>query len=192
MARELEQVSGHYSANGRPKKSSERSYDQAAAARAMHVELACRRRGRSRLLDLPVGSAGQVFGAGHDHDDHSCHDGQRDVDKEWLRHLSATQQDGILAAVQDWPGFGPPFALSILGTAGWVIAVGALALTAYRQRIPRRVWIALGLAALFLLGGHPFPAGTLAFGSFFIAAFLLEWNSHRHPELRSERGERRL
>ena len=62
-------MSGHYSANGQPKKSSERSYDQAAAARAMQVELACRRRGRSRLLDLPVGGAGQVLGAGRDHND---------------------------------------------------------------------------------------------------------------------------
>jgi len=95
------------------------------------------------------------------------------------RDLSATQQDGVLAVVQDWPGLGSPFALSILGTAGWVIAVGALALTAYRQRTPRRVWIALGLAALFLLGGHPFPAGTLAFGSFFVAALLVEWTSKR-------------
>ena len=42
---------------------------------------------------------------------------------------------------------------------------------------PRRVWIPLGLAALFLLGGHPFPAGTLAFGSFFLAALLVEWDS---------------
>jgi NAD(P)-dependent dehydrogenase (short-subunit alcohol dehydrogenase family) len=36
-ARELEQVSGHYFANSRPKKSSERSYDQAAAARLWQV-----------------------------------------------------------------------------------------------------------------------------------------------------------
>ena len=43
------------------------------------------------------------------------------------RELSPTQQDGVLAVVEDWPGLGPPFALSILGTLGWVIAVGALA-----------------------------------------------------------------
>ena len=97
------------------------------------------------------------------------------------RELSPTQQEGVLAVVQDWPGLGPPFALSILGTLGWVIAVGALAITAYRQRTPRGVWIALALAAVFLLGGHPFPAGTLAFGSFFVAACLLEWNFHRQP-----------
>ncbi len=100
-----------------------------------------------------------------------------------------TQQEGVLAVVQDWPGLGPPFALSILGTLGWVIAVGALAITAYRQRTPRVVWIALALAAVFLLGGHPFPAGTLAFGSFFVAAFLLEWSFHRQPANPSGTGE---
>jgi hypothetical protein len=50
------------------------------------------------------------------------------------RDLSATEQEGVLAAVRDWPGLGLPFVLSIVGTAGWVIAVGGLALTAYRQR----------------------------------------------------------
>jgi hypothetical protein len=97
------------------------------------------------------------------------------------RDLSATQQEGVLAVVRDWPGLGSPFALSIVGTVGWVIAVGALALTAYRQRSPHRVWITLALAALFLLGGHPFPAGTFAFGSFFLAALLVASRSHRQP-----------
>ena len=30
------------------------------------------------------------------------------------------------------------------------------------------------LAAIFLLGGHPFPAGTVAFGCLFAAAVWLE------------------
>jgi hypothetical protein len=34
------------------------------------------------------------------------------------------------------------------------------------------VWIPLALAAAFLLVGHPFPGGTLAFGSFFVAALI--------------------
>jgi hypothetical protein len=96
-----------------------------------------------------------------------------------VRDLSPSRQDGVLAVVQDWPGLGPPFALAILGTAGWVIVVGALAVATYRQASRRRVWIALGLAALFLLGGHPFPAGTLAFGCFFLAALSVEWDSRR-------------
>ena len=98
------------------------------------------------------------------------------------RDLSATQQAGVLEVVKDWPALGPPFALSIVGTLGWVIAVGALAAAARRLGAPRRVWILLGLAAVFLLAGHPFPGGTLAFGSLFLAALLTEWDARRqHP-----------
>jgi hypothetical protein len=95
------------------------------------------------------------------------------------RVLSATQQEGVLAVVKDSPGLGPPFALSIVATPGWVIAVGALAASARRLGAPRRVWVVLALAAIFLLGGHPFPAGTFAFGSFFVAALLVEWSAYR-------------
>ena len=95
------------------------------------------------------------------------------------RDLSAAQQEGIFLVVKDWPGLAAPFALSILGTAGWVVAVGALALAARRQAAPRREWLVLGLAAVFLLAGHPFPGGTLAFGSFFVAALCYEWRSSR-------------
>lgn len=93
------------------------------------------------------------------------------------RDLSAVQQEGVFEVVKDWPAVGPPFALSIVGTLGWVAAVGALALAARRQGAPRREWIFIGLAALFLLGGHPFPQGTLAFGCFFVAALLHEWRA---------------
>jgi hypothetical protein len=91
------------------------------------------------------------------------------------RDLSAVQQEGVFEVVKDWPAVGPPFALSIVGTLGWVAAVGALALAARRQGAPRREWILIALAAVFLLGGHPFPQGTLAFGCLFIAALLHEW-----------------
>lgn len=93
------------------------------------------------------------------------------------RDLSTVQQEGVFDVVKDWPAVGPPFALSIIGTLGWVAAVGALALAARRHRAPRREWILIGLAALFLLGGHPFPAGTLAFGCLFLAAVLHEFRS---------------
>ena len=87
------------------------------------------------------------------------------------RDLSAVQQEGVFDVVKDWPAVGPPFALSIVGTLGWVAAVGALALAARRQGAPRLEWIFIGLAAVLLLGGHPFPLGTLAaFGCFFIGA----------------------
>jgi hypothetical protein len=90
------------------------------------------------------------------------------------RDLPAAQQEGVFAVVKDWPGVGPVFALSILGTLGWV-AVGGLALAARRLGASRLEWIAVALAAVFLLGGHPFPWGTLAFGSFFVAVLFHEW-----------------
>ena len=102
------------------------------------------------------------------------------------RDLSTAQQEGVFEVVKDWPGLSPVFALSIVGTLGWVVAVGALALAARRQEAPRREWMLLGLGGVFLLGGHPFPAGTLAFGSFFIAAALHEWatsRSHKPSQL---------
>jgi hypothetical protein len=92
------------------------------------------------------------------------------------RELSATQQEAVLAVVKDWPGPGPVFVLSILGTLGWLAAVGALALAARRQGASRPMWISLALAAAFLLGGHPFPFGTLASGSLAVAAALHEWS----------------
>jgi hypothetical protein len=91
------------------------------------------------------------------------------------RELPAAQQEGVFAVVKDWPGVGPVFALSIVGTLGWVVAVGALALSARRLGGSRPEWIALALAAVFLMGGHPFPQGTLAFGSLFIAVLFHEW-----------------
>ena len=100
------------------------------------------------------------------------------------RDLSAAQQEGVFDVVKDWPAFGPPFVLSIIGTAGWAIALGVLALAARRHGAPRREWIFIGLAAFFLLGGHPFPAGTLAFGCFFIAAIFREFKpatDHQDP-----------
>jgi hypothetical protein len=76
------------------------------------------------------------------------------------RNLSAEQQAGVFTVVKNWPGLGPTFALSIVGTLGWVVAVGTLALAARRLGASRPEWITLALAAVFLLGGHPFPQGT--------------------------------
>jgi hypothetical protein len=90
------------------------------------------------------------------------------------RNLSPVQQEGVFDVVEGWPGLGSPFLLGIIGTAGWVAAVGALALAARRQGAPRLEWIFIGLAALFLMGGHPFVFGTLAFGCLFVAALLCE------------------
>ncbi len=106
------------------------------------------------------------------------------------RKLPAAQQEGVFAVVKDWPGVGPVFALSIVGTLGWVVAVGALALAARRLGASRPEWIALGLAAVFLMGGHPFPQGTLAFGSLFVAVACHEWASVLHHS--DSNAERRL
>ena len=90
------------------------------------------------------------------------------------RDLPAAQQEGVWVAVKDWPGFDPAvFSLNVVGTLAWVVAVGALALAARRQGAPRSQWILIGLAAFFLLGGHPFPGGTFAFASLFMAAVLV-------------------
>jgi hypothetical protein len=91
------------------------------------------------------------------------------------RDLPAAQQEGVFNAVKDWPGLDPvAFSLNIVGTLGWVVAVGALALAARRAGAPTIQWVLLALAALFLMGGHPAPFGTLAFGCLFIAALLRE------------------
>jgi hypothetical protein len=78
------------------------------------------------------------------------------------RTLTAAQQEGVFLVVKDWPGLALPFALGIVGTLGWVAATGSLALAARRQAAPRREWVLLGLAAIFLLGGHPLSRGSWA------------------------------
>jgi hypothetical protein len=100
------------------------------------------------------------------------------------RDLSAVQQKGVFDVVKDWPALGAPFVLSIVGTLGWVAAVGALALAARRQGAPRREWILIGLGALVLVGGHPFPVGTAAFGCFFLGALLHELRALPHASAR--------
>ena len=64
--------------------------------------------------------------------------------------------------------------LSLLGTFGWVLALGYLAMTARAAGAPRSQWAFLGLAAVFFLLGHPAPFGTIAFGSLFVAALMHE------------------
>jgi hypothetical protein len=66
------------------------------------------------------------------------------------------------------------FGLSIVGTLGWVVALIAAAMALRRAGVSRGPFILLILAGVFLMGGHPYPAGTLAFGCFFLAAAWLE------------------
>src|SRR5919106_2111695 len=88
--------------------------------------------------------------------------------------LPAGAQKAIHEAVIDMPGLSLIFGLSIVGTGAWVVGLIAAAIALRRAGAPRGPFILLILAGVFLMGGHPFPAGTLAFGSFFLAAAWLE------------------
>jgi hypothetical protein len=88
--------------------------------------------------------------------------------------LPAGAQEAIHEAVIDMPGLSLIFGLSIVGTGAWVVALVAAAIALRRAGAPLGPFILLILAGVFLLGGHPFPAGTLAFGCFFLATAWLE------------------
>ena len=88
--------------------------------------------------------------------------------------LPAGAQQAIHEAVIDMPGVSLIFGLSIVGTGAWVVALIATAMALRRAGAPLGPFILLILAGVFLLGGHPFPAGTLAFGCFFLATAWLE------------------
>jgi hypothetical protein len=98
--------------------------------------------------------------------------------------LSAEGQEAVYEAVKDMPGLSLIFGLSIVGTGAWVVALIAAAIALRRAGAHRGPFILLILAGIFLMGGHPFPAGTLAFGSFFLAAAWLEFGQRvmRAPE----------
>jgi hypothetical protein len=103
------------------------------------------------------------------------------------RDLSPAEQNGVWETVKDWPGLDPPvFTLNIVGTLAWVVALVAVALAARRAGAPRAEWIFIALAGVFLLGGHPFPFGTIAFGCLFIAVLL-----HERPRLRDRTSPQR-
>jgi hypothetical protein len=66
------------------------------------------------------------------------------------------------------------FGLSVVGTGAWVVALIAAAMALRRAGASFGPFILLILAGVFLMGGHPYLAGTLAFGSFFLATAWLE------------------
>jgi hypothetical protein len=88
--------------------------------------------------------------------------------------LSAEGQAAVYEAVKGLPELSLIFGLSVVGTGGWVVALIAAAIALRRAGASRGPFILLILAGVFLMGGHPFPAGTLAFGCFFVAAAWLE------------------
>ena len=89
------------------------------------------------------------------------------------RGLPVAEQDAVFSIVEDWPAFSPwALWLAILGTVGWILAVGYLAIAARAAGALRSEWVLLALAAFFLAVGHPAPFGTIAFGSLFVAALI--------------------
>ena len=88
--------------------------------------------------------------------------------------LPAGAQEAVYEAVKDMPGLSLIFGLSIVGTGGWVVALIAAATALRRAGASRGPFVLLILAGVLLMGGHPFPAGTLAFGCFFLATAWLE------------------
>jgi hypothetical protein len=87
---------------------------------------------------------------------------------------SAEGQVAVFEGVKDMPELSLVFGLSIAGTGGWVVALIASAMALRHAGTSRGPFVLLILAGVFLMGGHPFPAGTLAFGCFFLAAAWLE------------------
>lgn len=91
------------------------------------------------------------------------------------RGLTESEQDIVFELVRTWPAAEPwVFWLGLIGTGGWVLALGYLTVTARAAGAPRGQWILLGLAAFFLMLGHPAPFGTVAFGSLFVATLIHE------------------
>jgi hypothetical protein len=98
------------------------------------------------------------------------------------RGLPESQQDAVFEIVKTWPAVEPwVFWLSIIGSVGWILALGYLTVTARAAGAQRLEWILIGLAGFFLLLGHPAPFGTIAFGSLFTAALIHERQSSRVP-----------
>lgn len=93
--------------------------------------------------------------------------------------LSPEDQSVVYETVEDMPGFSAIFSLSVVGTGAWVVALITAALARRRAGAPRTTFVLLILAGVFLLAGHPFPGGTLAFGCFFLAILSLELTSRR-------------
>ncbi|MFG1818413.1 hypothetical protein ACGFIF_31935 [Kribbella sp. NPDC049174] len=93
--------------------------------------------------------------------------------------LSTEDQSLVFEMVKDMPGLSAIFSLSIVGTGAWVVALIAAAIARRRAGASRITFVLLILAGVFLLAGHPFPGGTLAFGSFFLATLSLELTARR-------------
>jgi hypothetical protein len=89
--------------------------------------------------------------------------------------LPAESQTAIFEAAHDMPGPSLIFLLSVVGTGAWTVALVTAGVALRRAGASRTTFALLIFAGVFLLGGHPFPFGTLAFGCFFLAAARMEF-----------------
>ena len=98
--------------------------------------------------------------------------------------FSAEGQAAVYEAVKDLPLLSLPFGLSVVGTLAWAVALIASAIALRHAGASIGPFILLILAGVFLMGGHPYPYGTLAFGCFFLGTTWLEFAQRgiRAPE----------
>jgi hypothetical protein len=91
------------------------------------------------------------------------------------RGMPAESQAAVFKAAHDMPGVSMIFVLSMVGTAAWVVAMVTAALALRRAGGSRITLVLLVMAGVFLLAGHPFPFGTLAFACLFGATVVQEF-----------------
>jgi hypothetical protein len=104
--------------------------------------------------------------------------------------LTSAEQEVIFEATKAMPELSVIFLLSIVGTGAWVVALVAAAVAVRRAGAARGPYALLILAGVFLLGGHPFPFGTIAFGCLFLAAVWLEASGHRPVDVQGRTMQR--
>jgi hypothetical protein len=109
------------------------------------------------------------------------------------RAFSPEAQAAVYKAVKDLPGISlVPLGLDLVGTLSWVVAVIAAASALRHAGASRGPFILLILAGVFLMGGHPFPFGTLAFGCLFAAAAWLEFTPRATAHARAKPTEQEV
>jgi hypothetical protein len=93
--------------------------------------------------------------------------------------LPPADQELIFEATEAMPNLSIIFLLSVVGTGAWVVALVSAAVALRRVGVGKGPYVLLILAGVFLMGGHPFPFGTIAFGCLSAAAVWLEVSSAR-------------
>ena len=90
------------------------------------------------------------------------------------RYCLWAAQDAVYETVKDIPELNLIFGLLLVGTSGWVVVLIAAAIALRHAGAARGPFVLLIVAEVFLMGGYPFPFGTLADGCFFLVSVWLE------------------